>query len=553
MALDAEALAASFRERTSKKPTAAKSPQSASATPSRTASKGGAGRQDAPHSVEAEQGVLGSMLVSPGEAIPEARRHTNKFHYYIPANRTVFEALCDMWDSGVRVDLITFTQFLRDRKKLEEVGGPAFVTELFTFVPTAANILYYIDIVREKFVQREMIALGSQMVRAAHGDQEGEGVIEMVESFGRKIERIKYAAGGRNGSERFELKALLGFDAKKDPDCLVGNRYGVRGGQCLWAGGSGYGKSSLMMQIVMHLAVGSSIFGLRPVRPLKNLIIEAENDEGDMSEQLTGVLAGIRTIGEIDLDQQADVIEANVGIHRVIGKSGDAFLALLDTLCEIDRPDVVWIDPLFAFSGCDLIDSSRTGRFLREGLFPLLVKRRVWGNVIHHIGKPVREIKGGAPMSAIDYQYLGFGTSEIQNSFRAVNILVPVADSEGVYRLVFSKRGERANARTTEGDWTRSIYLKHSKPSEGICWLQVEEPEGKGKGKGGRPSQFKGEMILDEMSVVHPVTTSALQLKLYREENMGRATFFNLFDELKKAGKIERRENGWIRKGLAGL
>ena len=479
-------------------------------------------QREAPHSVEAEQGVLGSMLQDPANAIPEATRFCRAWFFYVPSHKTVFETLSDFWDSRAQVDLITYTQFLRDKGLLESIGGAAFVTHLFTFVPTAANIQYYMEIVREKALLREMIATGTHLARAAHGTIEGaDEIMEIAEDFGRKIERIKHEAGGPNGSEKFEIADLRSFDAKHDPDCLIGNRYMVRGGNCLWAGGSGYGKSSLMMQVVVHLATGTPIYGLKSYRPLKQLIIQAENDQGDMSEQLNGVFNGIARIGEIDLEGNAEKIEKNIGIHRVLGKSGNSFLALLDTLLEIDRPDMVWIDPLFSFAGCDLMNAEKTGRFLREGLFPIFVKRKVCGQVLHHIGKPPKE--EGQEASTIDLQYLGFGTSEIQNSFRAVNILKSVGG--GIFKLAFTKRGERAGARTPDGEWTREVYLQHSKLEDGICWTQCDEPEGKES-----PAQkFSARQILDEMSVTHPIKTKTLQKRMYDDYNMSRATFFRLF------------------------
>src|SRR5256884_6936074 len=99
-----------------------------------------------PHSVEAEQGVLGSMLISPRETIAECVEKINEEYFYVPAHRTIYSVLVDLWNTGQAIDLITFTQVLRDRTLLESVGGAAFVTSLFTFVPTVANLEYYMEI-----------------------------------------------------------------------------------------------------------------------------------------------------------------------------------------------------------------------------------------------------------------------------------------------------------------------------------------------------------------------------------------------------------------------
>src|SRR6266498_1406215 len=125
-----------------------------------------------PHSVEAEQGVLGSMLISPRETISECVEKINEEYFYVPAHQTIYNVLVDLWNAGQAIDLITFTQVLRDRNILESVGGAAFVTNLFTFVPTAANVQYYLDIVRDKYILREIISAATESVRRAYEEQD---------------------------------------------------------------------------------------------------------------------------------------------------------------------------------------------------------------------------------------------------------------------------------------------------------------------------------------------------------------------------------------------
>src|SRR3989440_9433390 len=128
-----------------------------------------------PHSVEAEQGVLGSMLISPRDAIAEVVEKITDEYFYVPAHQTVYSTLVDLWNVGQAIDLITFTQVLRDRNLLESVGGAAAVTNLYTFVPTAANVGYYIEIVRDKYILRSIIAAGTESVRRAYEEQDEVG------------------------------------------------------------------------------------------------------------------------------------------------------------------------------------------------------------------------------------------------------------------------------------------------------------------------------------------------------------------------------------------
>ncbi len=122
------------------------------------------------------------MLISPREAIGECVEKINEEYFYIPAHQTIYNVLVDLWNAGQAIDLITFTQVLRDRNLLDAVGGAAFVTTLFTFVPTAANVQYYLDIVRDKHILREIIAAATESVRRAYEEQdEVNNVLDEVE------------------------------------------------------------------------------------------------------------------------------------------------------------------------------------------------------------------------------------------------------------------------------------------------------------------------------------------------------------------------------------
>jgi replicative DNA helicase len=135
-----------------------------------------------PHSVEAEQGVLGSMLISPRDTIAECVEKINEEYFYVPAHRTIYEVLVELWNGGQGIDLITFTQVLRDRNLLDSVGGAALVTNLFTFVPTAANVQYYLEIVRDKYILREIISAATESVRRAYEEQdEVDSLLDEVE------------------------------------------------------------------------------------------------------------------------------------------------------------------------------------------------------------------------------------------------------------------------------------------------------------------------------------------------------------------------------------
>ncbi len=124
-----------------------------------------------PHSLEAEQGVLGSMLISPTDVIGECVERINEQFFYQPAHATIYTILVECWTAQRPADVITLTQTLRDRNQLDAVGGPAFITHLFTFTPTAANASYYLEIVREKYVLRQIIGACTECAARAYEEQ----------------------------------------------------------------------------------------------------------------------------------------------------------------------------------------------------------------------------------------------------------------------------------------------------------------------------------------------------------------------------------------------
>jgi replicative DNA helicase len=142
-----------------------------------------------PHSVEAEQGVLGSILSQaslrpslPPVEILECQEHIGPDYFYVPANRMIWEVLCEMFEKKKALDFITVTQELRDRNLLDGVGGPSYVTDLFAFVPSAANIEYYLDIMRDKYVLREIIACCTEAIRRAYDEQDDvPGLLDEVQ------------------------------------------------------------------------------------------------------------------------------------------------------------------------------------------------------------------------------------------------------------------------------------------------------------------------------------------------------------------------------------
>ena len=101
-----------------------------------------------PQNLEAEQAVLGSMLLEE-DALMSAAELLEEPAFYKDAHRKIFAALLWLYRNHVAVDLVTLTEELKKRNLLDEIGGPTYLTMLTSAVPTAANVEHYCRIVRE--------------------------------------------------------------------------------------------------------------------------------------------------------------------------------------------------------------------------------------------------------------------------------------------------------------------------------------------------------------------------------------------------------------------
>ncbi len=231
------------------------------------------------------------------------------------------------------------------------------------------------------------------------------------------------AAAGKAERDRQRVASDAGLEARPLADLpesdppgaeLIKDRFLCRAGGALLVAPSGIGKSTLGMQLAMAWSVGVPLFGLRPAGELESLIIQAENDDGDLREMRNGALAGLRLFGE-----RAALAAQRVRIFTSNSQSGQAFLDLLGRLLEKYRPALVWIDPAFAFQGGSASEQRDVSWFLRAGLNPLLHKYQCAAIIIHHTNKPPRGKEKG-DWQAGDYAYLGSGSAEWTNWARAV-------------------------------------------------------------------------------------------------------------------------------------
>ncbi|MBI4026969.1 MAG: replicative DNA helicase [Verrucomicrobia bacterium] len=141
-----------------------------------------------PQSAEAEIAVLGSILLSPNEALDLCLQQLTPEHFYQRSHQIIFAAIAGMRGKGEPVDAVTVTTRLKDAGKLEEVGGAYYLSRLSVAFPTAAHVDFYVRILREKYRLRRLIETATAAIQRAYEWQdEAEKVIDEVETEILKI------------------------------------------------------------------------------------------------------------------------------------------------------------------------------------------------------------------------------------------------------------------------------------------------------------------------------------------------------------------------------
>jgi replicative DNA helicase len=226
-----------------------------------------------PHSPEAEQGVLGCILLSPNDCVGEC---VEKFKpgpevFYDLRHQVIFETLVEMYDQREAIDIITLQQRLKDKSRLDEVGGIAYLATLPDTVPSAANLTYYLDIAMEKYVLRKMIQTCTEVVSRVY-ECEGE-VDTLLDEVERDILRISETRVEGNTSRIKDLvkKAISTIeDYHQRQGMLTGvatgfadfdkMTSGLHGGEMIvLAARPSMGKTSLAMNIAEHVAIDQKL------------------------------------------------------------------------------------------------------------------------------------------------------------------------------------------------------------------------------------------------------------------------------------------------------
>lgn len=156
-----------------------------------------------PYSNEAEKSVLGGILLKQDvlEDIVEILKVSD---FYKLAHQYIYEVMLECYNQGLGIDPIIINDKLKKKNKFEDIGGEAVLFEIIETVPTAANVVNYARIVKEKAILRGLINVGSQIVELAHdGMEEVDSILDKAESLIFKV------AENKENKEIVSLKELI--------------------------------------------------------------------------------------------------------------------------------------------------------------------------------------------------------------------------------------------------------------------------------------------------------------------------------------------------------
>jgi hypothetical protein len=337
-----------------------------------------------------------------------------------------------------------------------------------------------------------------------------------------------------------------------DPSELLKHRFLYRGAVCLLCGPTGVGKSALLMQAAIYWSVGRAFFGILPgeiyqQQGMRILMVQAENDEGDLVEMRDGVLAGCDDLS----DEEKALARQRVKVKTVCDKSAEAFAVYLDALLTENGPfDLVMVDPAFAYLGGDSNSQKDVSHFMRELMNPLLQKHEVGMVLAHHTNKPLRG-KEKDSWAAGDFAYLGAGSAEWINPARAA-LAIRSIGSDSVFEFRAVKRGKRLRWVDANGSPTTAQFIAHDERPGVICWhvatAEAVEELAEGGGKGGRRKQYK------DFECVHAVKHRPGESRGFYMDliagrlECGKTTVRRMLDKCTQAGWIVERGDQQFRR-----
>ena len=270
-----------------------------------------------PHSIEAEEAVLGSILINP-DALHEVASFLHADDFYLVRNGWVWEAILSLQERNEQIDYLTVVEELRRMKRLDDVGGPAYITHLINHTPSTIYTETYGRIVERAALRRRMLKAASEIAGLAHKeDADISEIIDQAESAlfavtERRLhtELVPIQRAVTDYYDRMEQLYNLGEDAMgvptgfNDLDRLLGGLQ--KSDLLIVAGRPGMGKTSWLLTVALNAAR----------RNARVVVFSMEMSNEQIVQRLIAAETGISTrklrLGQLD-DAEWDIFVKAIG------------------------------------------------------------------------------------------------------------------------------------------------------------------------------------------------------------------------------------------------
>lgn len=224
-----------------------------------------------PHSVEAEQSIIGGLMLD-NQAWDKVSTKVCDADFYRTEHRILFKSISGLAKKDQPFDVVTLLDALKSHNQLDDAGGEAYLFELANNTPSVANITAYADIVREKSVQRQLIAVATEIADSAYNPA-GREVPELLDLAETRVFAIGEQTGGDGGPENIKsilVRAVEKIDALyHNGDAITGLATGLSdldemtsglqpSDLVIVAGRPSMGKTTLVMNMAEHAAIKSN-------------------------------------------------------------------------------------------------------------------------------------------------------------------------------------------------------------------------------------------------------------------------------------------------------
>jgi replicative DNA helicase len=260
-----------------------------------------------PQSIEAEKSLLGSLLLDKN-AIVRVIDFINSKDFYRGAHQEIYQVCQELFEKNEPIDLLTVANKLKEKEKLEDIGGNSYLTEMINSVPTASNILNYAKIVQRKRILRDLIDAGSEVTTYGYNENEDPEVLL------DQAEKTIFSIAQKGLSQKFlPVKESLG-EAFERIDNLSKHKEGLRGLKTgftnldnilagfqksdliILASRPSMGKSALAMNIAGYVAINEKIpVGIFSLEMSRDQLVDrliADQAGIDLWRLRTGKLSG---------------------------------------------------------------------------------------------------------------------------------------------------------------------------------------------------------------------------------------------------------------------